>query len=340
MNIGYRLKRVLTSSFFVNNVSYKLSEDQIYTFDIGFSEAVDVEEQTLSIVTIIHIYLDSGKKHRVVSIQTETTFTIVNFQDLLQLQDLPAPLTTQLLGIAISTTRGILLTKCADTAFGSFVLPIINPTELYKAMENTPSRLIEQAKNYFSLGNSDRANEFYSKALDISPGNLEALYNRASLLFKRKEHEKALEDINRFLEISTNYSDAYFLRALIYDHLDLLEAELKDLDICLKLSPQNALALNTRANCYRLMKRFDEAKADAEKAIELNPELNVAYGTLAEIYGEQGEEELFYEYLEKALQHGFDIQQYMDDPAYYQYKGQDQFKKLIKKYSSDPVIVS
>lgn len=332
MNIEYRLKDVKVNAFAVANANSQISVNHTYTFDIAFSEAIDAEKKALSIFLLINLYLEPEKKNKVTSIQTETTFHIINFQELQQQEDIPIPLVTQLLGIAISTTRGILLVKCADTSFRNFILPIINPLELYKAFENTAPRLIEKANNCFAMGNTNKAIDLYTMALNLDPRNAEALNNRAALLVDKGEYKKALEDINKFLQINQKYAKAYHLRSNIYHRLGRWSEELDDLNKCLELVPDDLDVLNSKANNYRVQKRFEEAKMVAEKVINADPKHAFAYGTLAEIYGEEGNEETFYKYLEKALENKFPLDRFLSDPAYEKYKNQSRLKKLMKKH--------
>ncbi len=332
MTLEYRPKKITVNSFAVSNVSPRLPETHTYTMEIAFSEVVNAAEKTLTIFLSINLYLEPEKKSKVMSVQIETNFIIINFDDLVSRRELPVLLTTQLLGIAVSTARGILLVKCADTAYASFILPIINPTELYNAFENSVDRVIEKAKNNSAIGNIDGALALYNQALGLDETNIEALYNIALIQNRKGDYEVALKNISKFIQLNPNYDDAFYMRAGIYYCLDRWEAALEDLNKCLDLNPNKSEALSIKANIYKLQKRYQEAILEAEKGISLNPEFGLAYGILAEIYGEQGRKDLFYEYLEKALERGLSLDHNVNDAAYIKYRKDPRFKKLIKKY--------
>lgn len=80
------------------------------------------------------------------------------------------------------------------------------------------------------------------------------------------------------------------------------------------------------------MKKNNLAIEYAQKALKVNKKNGFAYCTLAEAYGLMGNEELFYQNVELAMQYGFPVWEQIDEPPYERYIKQERFRKLLQKY--------
>ncbi len=83
--------------------------------------------------------------------------------------------------------------------------------------------------------------------------------------------------------------------------------------------------------------RMDDAISDMKEVLRLSPSGGKPYGALAAIYASRGEEEEFYNYLERSLEAGINIQQYIQYTAIKNYESKDRFQKLLMKYDVQSV---
>lgn len=146
---------------------------------------------------------------------------------------------------------------------------------------------------------------YFRKALDYSPGNVEALTNLARVYAKRKNFDSALEAAKKALEINPKYIPAViqFTRAcynfghtgMALEALDQVKGELaanvrlnieygrilekagrldearKKLEKAVSLAPDNAYALLNLANVNFQLNRFEKALENYRRILEINP---------------------------------------------------------------------
>lgn len=144
----------------------------------------------------------------------------------------------------------------------------------------------------------DRALENYNKAIELDDCNVEALYSRAMLFAQKRDFKKAFNDLDKSMQCDNSHFKDYLL--------------------------------NGYADVYRKMKEFNKAIEYAEKSLSHNKNFYFAHITLAEIYGELEKTELFYSYLRKGLDSGFDLYD-IDDIIKAKYFKDKQFKAFLKK---------
>jgi len=138
------------------------------------------------------------------------------------------------------------------------------------------------------------------QALEVDRLNVEVLNNLGNLLAKSSKYESALEYLQRALDLNN----------------------------------KNANTLNNLANVNRLIGNLEVATKLVQEAITEDPELEIAYGTLAEIYAQQSNDEMFYKNLKIALSKGFQLDKFIDDAAYNEYRDSQKFKDIVSKHTS------
>lgn len=126
----FRIIDIKTNSFFTkdlntNDTEIFSEEDLKYKIrpTFGFEE-----NKRLIKINLLIIY--SYRKEDYLKIDVDTIYELAPV-DGLNLQDVG--LLSSLLGIAFSTTRGIILNLTVGTFLNKFYLPIINPTEIVQA---------------------------------------------------------------------------------------------------------------------------------------------------------------------------------------------------------------
>jgi hypothetical protein len=126
----FRIIDIKTNSFFVKDLNVNeaenfAEEDLKYKIrpTFGFEE-----NKRLIKINLVIIY--SYKKEEYLKIDVDTIYEIAQIQEL-NLHEVG--LLSILLGIAFSTTRGIILNLTVGNVMNKFYLPIINPTEIVEA---------------------------------------------------------------------------------------------------------------------------------------------------------------------------------------------------------------
>lgn len=92
--------------------------------------------------------------------------------------------------------------------------------------------------------------------------------------------------------------------------------------------------LNYLAICEYQQKKYQEALEHVQLAIKLDTTSPYPYSTLAEIYALQGDKNQFYLTLEKAIDCGFPLSQFLNENPYNLFTHEPRFKKLLEKESA------
>lgn len=175
--------------------------------------------------------------------------------------------------------------------------------------------------------------EAYRKAIKLDPDNMYE-FELAQLLARNMDFKQALEVIEDKENQGSMRSDMEGLKyACMIGKGDSVRA-----DILLQKSKEKdvmADAINRLAYDFELTGRLEDAMDFALLAIKTDSTVAVSYTTLAEIFGLKSNDAEFYKNLEKALALGYNVEEIKatKDEPYRSYANQEQFKKLLNKYS-------
>ncbi len=130
----------------------------------------------------------------------------------------------------------------------------------------------------------DKAIEDFSKAIELKPNHISAVYNRGNAFMKEQKYDKALEDFNKAIELDPNYFEAYLNRGEIFYIKKRYDLALADCNKAIVLNPNLAAAYLNRAAVFYVEGKFQEAIIDYTKAIAFNADATDAiyYRGLAE----------------------------------------------------------
>lgn len=129
--VKYKIHDVELNSLIVNmedkNLNFRGSD---LTFEIkGFYETKK-ELSFLEFHIDARAFTDANKNKLIASIHTLTTFEVVNMQKFISSDNapkFPELFLRDCFSISYSTTRGIFLSKCAETRLGKLILPLLDP---------------------------------------------------------------------------------------------------------------------------------------------------------------------------------------------------------------------
>ena len=120
--------------------------------------------------------------------------------------------------------------------------------QLEQAGLNSAQLYTEIARVYLVKSSYSKAEEFFSKALQIDPENCPALTGNAQVLMELGKEEDALKLLEKTLSLQFFQPQAHFLLAQISFEKGQEEVAQKALQICLKQAPKHHAALNLLAS--------------------------------------------------------------------------------------------
>lgn len=150
-NIEFSIKGILVTKF-----SLDLKEELIkmqaqepnfneYTFEVNVLNQGYIKENILNSMISMKVFLDKEKKTELGNINILNIFEINNLNEFVNEKEnslnLPDSFEASIIGISLSHTRAIFITKCAGTFLQNAVMPILNPSEFLKI--NTDKKVNE-----------------------------------------------------------------------------------------------------------------------------------------------------------------------------------------------------
>ncbi len=142
---------------------------------------------------------------------------------------------------------------------------------------------------YTKKGEFDKAIVSYTKAIDLNPDFALAYTNRGAVYAVKGDYDRAIVDLTKAIELNTGDANAYHNRGAAYGVRGKADLALADFSKVIELNPDDAVAYNNRGVAYYLKKEYESAIVDFTRAIELNPDYAIAYNNRGRTYGVKGE---------------------------------------------------
>uniref|UniRef100_A0A8C5M1G9 Serine/threonine-protein phosphatase n=1 Tax=Leptobrachium leishanense TaxID=445787 RepID=A0A8C5M1G9_9ANUR len=152
--------------------------------------------------------------------------------------------------------------------------------------ERTAEELKEKANEYFRVKDYDRAVQFYTHAIALSPDNA-IYYGNRSLAYLRTEcYGYALADASRAIQLDAKYIKGYYRRAASNMALGKLKAALKDYETVVKVRPNDKDAQMKFQECSKMVrqKAFERAIASDQTIRSVVDSLNIEGMTIEDEY--------------------------------------------------------
>lgn len=134
--------------------------------------------------------------------------------------------------------------------------------EEYKSYQ----QYIKSAQAAFQKKDYPTAIADYSKAIEMSPFEVNSYYNRGIAYFKSGKEKEAEIDFDRVIVIEPRMASAYVYRGLCRERLEKYKDALSDYTKALELKPNDAAVHNNIAYLY--VSANDESSRDKTKALE------------------------------------------------------------------------
>jgi len=130
-----------------------------------------------------------------------------------------------------------------------------------------PQALTGRGMILLHLGRKEEAVEALQRSLDAQPDHPDALDSLGSALGFLHRYEEALEAHSRALQLQPDCPDTLSNRGAALSDLNRYEEALADFNRALELEPHHPSALYNRACCFSLTGRYKEALPDLRQAI-------------------------------------------------------------------------
>ena len=151
-----------------------------------------------------------------------------------------------------------------------------------------PEWVFQQGNFLLMLGQTDRAIEAYSHAIELNPNDADAYNNRGVVYRGKGDYDRAIADYNKAIQLNPGYADAYNNRGVAYQSKGDFDSAVEDYSEALGLNPNSADVYNNRgAACY-LKGDFDRAIEDFNTAMQIKPDYAEAYNGRGSVYSGKG----------------------------------------------------
>ena len=128
----------------------------------------------------------------------------------------------------------------------------------------------------YRLGQYERALAHYNRAIELMPGNHEALINRAVVNQDLGRNQAALKDLDRALKLQES-AWAYLYRGLIQEQLGEERRAQENYSRAIRLEPSLVEAYYRRGLVFLCAREYDKAFQDEGRALELDDQYGMAY---------------------------------------------------------------
>jgi tetratricopeptide (TPR) repeat protein len=130
------------------------------------------------------------------------------------------------------------------------------------------------------LGDDEKALEIYSDILNISPGNIHALYNKAIILWKMEDFDEAEEYFRQVLQFMPDDTDTLFSLGQLLFEIEKKEEAIEYIEQYLQLKPEDIKASKLLATVYTQLEKY-------YKVLEIYDEIITIDDTQAEVWFEK-----------------------------------------------------
>ncbi len=174
-----------------------------------------------------------------------------------------------------------------------------------KAIEINPKNIEAYKKigDCYDYNNQeDESIKYYKKAIEIDP-NYKDAYNNIGLFYsKQKQYDKAMKYYKKAIEIDPNYKGAYYNIGLCYSKQKQYDKAVVYYKKVIKIDSYHKDAYNNIGNCYYNKSSYNKAIEYYNKVIEIDPNYKNAYNNMTQCYYMQDLYDRAIEYYNKLIE--------------------------------------
>jgi len=160
--------------------------------------------------------------------------------------------------------------------------------------------LLPRIYNFYGDIRSEKNNEVNTKS-DLKQNAPEINYKSGRKSFKQNNYSSALDYFKKAVESEPNNIDYLTELAITHYKLKNYNEAIKSYEKIISLNPNNVSCYNRIGNIYWIKKDFERAEFYFRKAVELDPNLIVSYNNLALMLDENEEKEEAIEILNQGI---------------------------------------
>lgn len=172
----------------------------------------------------------------------------------------------------------------------------INEREKKIAIDRDAEEFFNQGNLFYDLGDFEKAEEQYKRAIQLNQEYTEAHNNLGVLFYNSEKYEKAEEEYREAIRINPEGAEAHYKLGVLLGKLKRYGEAEKEFREAIKINPDYGWAYDNLGLVLSNLNRFDEAEEEHREAIRINPEDAKAHNNLGvllknlERYEEAGEE--------------------------------------------------
>ncbi len=148
---------------------------------------------------------------------------------------------------------------------------------IFRTKKNRAGTIMLEGLEKFEKGELRAAVESFTKALEIDPENIKALFCRANAYVSLRKRKRAIDDYTKIISIDPRNSSAFHHRGKAYRQKKMYDKAVSDYSREIALDPENPAAYNSRGFCLCIQKDHKKAVDDFTKALELDSGFAIAH---------------------------------------------------------------
>lgn len=125
--------------------------------------------------------------------------------------------------------------------------------------ESSYTQLMEKGKDAVKSKDYKSGLDYFTKAIQLEPGNSLAYYARAVCYLALTRIDEALQDLNYFLKDRQDFAEAYFMRAAIYQYQEKYSSAINDYLSSLQIDKSNMYAVYGLGECYYETDEYEQS---------------------------------------------------------------------------------
>ena len=137
VSITSRIKSIKLDEFIITENAKKLKVPiniESLSFDLSVNVKVEPLSKTITVISNSFVYSDLQRTETYCKFSSTGVFHLLNFEEIAKQfnNSIPNFIASMFAGVLISSTRGMAILKSEGTVLEGFILPIIDPTTLFK----------------------------------------------------------------------------------------------------------------------------------------------------------------------------------------------------------------